>query len=304
MKAAFKELDLSSLAQFKATDLLEAPLTPSERGKPLQVPIQQIDFDALQPRRTIDEASIDELASSIQLHGVLEPVSLRTHPGIVGRYIVNRGERRVRAAQRAGLTEVAAFLDERHDPYAQAAENLHRENMSPFDLATFITEREREGHSRAEIARRLNKPRSFITEAARLIDAPDSIRQAFDAGRLGSDVRSLYRLASATKRQPVEAAALLAGDVAITRSSLDAALGQEVQVAEPGGPAVPPALIPQKERPPSAGRTVLVVEHAGRRGSLRWKAHDSAVAEVRFGDGSRDVVELKELRPVCWATEE
>ncbi len=54
----------------------------------------------------------------------------------------------------------------------------------------------------------------------------------------------------------------------------------------------------------SAGRTVLVVEHAGRRGSLRLKGRDDDTAEVRFGDGSHDMVNLKDLRLVCWATEE
>jgi ParB family chromosome partitioning protein len=200
------------------------------------------------------------------------------------------------------LVEVPAFLDERIDPYAQAVENLHRENMSPFDLATFIAEREKEGHTRAEIGRRLNKSRSFITEAACLIDAPAEIRTAFESGRLGADARALYRLALAMKKQPAQAAALLAGDAPITRSSLDVVLAQVPGEADerrslPGAHA-------KAGSAPSAGRTVLVVEHGGRRGSLRLKAHDKDVAEVRFGDGSRDLVNLKELRLVCWATEE
>lgn len=97
----------------------------------MQVALSLIDFDPSQPRRSVDERTIAELAESIQTHGVLEPVSLRRHPEAAGRYIVNRGERRVRAARRAGLETVPAFLDDRVDPFAQAAENLHRENMSP-----------------------------------------------------------------------------------------------------------------------------------------------------------------------------
>ena len=295
-------LDLSGLAQFRASELLAAAEPTGDPGQPLQVALSRIDFDPAQPRRSLDEASIAELAVSVETHGVLEPVSLRTHPEAAGRYIVNRGERRVRAARHAGLAEVPAFLDERVDPYAQAVENLHRENMSPFDLATFIAEREKEGHTRAEIGRRLNKPRSFITEAACLIDAPQEIRQAFEAGRLGADARALYRLALAAKKQPAQAAALLAGDTVITRASLERVLGERPENSD--GRAVPDGTDVKAERAPSAGRTVLVVEHAGRRGALRLKAHDSDVAEVRFGDGSRDLVNLKELRLVCWATEE
>ena len=98
---------------------------------------------------------------------------MRTHPQLPGRYMVNRGERRVRAARKAGLLTVPAFIDERVDPFAQAAENLHREDMSPFDLAAFVRAREKEGLSKSEIARRLGKPRSYISEAAALIDAPE-----------------------------------------------------------------------------------------------------------------------------------
>ncbi len=296
-------LDLSGLAQFRASDLLVGDESSPATGKPMQVGLSLIDLDPAQPRRSIDEATIAELADSIRAHGVLEPVSLRTHPSLTGRFVVNRGERRVRAAHQAGLVQIPAFLDERVDPYAQAVENLHRENMSPFDLATFISEREREGHTRAEIGRRLNKSRSFITQAASLIGAPDGIRMAFETGRLGSDARTLYQLALAMKKRPDQAASILSGGAVITRATLEAVLLEDGRDAKPGR-----ALgVASSEKPlsmASAGRTVLIVEHAGRRGSLRLKARDDDTAEIRFGDGSCDTVSLKELRLVCWATEE
>ncbi|WP_431113170.1 ParB/RepB/Spo0J family partition protein [Variovorax paradoxus] len=301
--SAHESLDLSMLSQFKASALLEGAPLHMEEGAPMQVPLPLIDFDPMQPRSTVDEATLDELAASIRTHGVLEPVSLRRSTEAEGRYIVNRGERRVRAARRIGLGAIPAFLDERVDPYAQAAENLHREGLSPFDLARFIAEREKEGHSRAEIARRLNKPRSFISEAAALIDAPAPVRAAFDAGRLGADLRVLYQLARAARTEPLRAAALLEGDGLITRGAVDWI--RDVGVARQAPPALPPARAPVAQRPAnSGGRTVLVVEHRGRRGSLRLKARDNDMAEVRFGDGSRDLIKLVELRLVCWATEE
>lgn len=302
--SVLESLDLSSLAQFRASDLLVREEAEPERGAPMQVGLSLIDFDPAQPRRTFDESTMVELAESIRLHGVLEPVSLRRHPDANGRYIVNRGERRIRAARHAGLECVPAFLDERLDPFAQAAENLHREDMSPFDLAQFIAEREREGHTRAEIARRLNKPRSFITQAACLINAPPELKRAFDAGRVGSDARLLYQLAVAMKAQPVDTAALLAGSTTITRGNLNA-LRRHGPDAMSASMAAPPASgLTKNPHPVSGGRTVLVVEHGGRRGSLRLKAHDNDVAEVRFGDGTRDIISLAELRLVCWATEE
>lgn len=298
----FEGLDLSSLAQFRASDFVGTVELASECGPPMRIALSSIDFDPTQPRRSLNEASIKELAATIELFDVLEPVSLRTHPDIAGRFIVNRGERRVRAARVAGLLDIPAFLDERADPFAQAVESLHREDLSPFDLALFIAEREKEGHSRTEISRRLHKPRSFITEVACLIDAPAEIRQAFDAGRLGGDAKTLYRLTLALKKQPDQVTALLAGSDSITRSSLDRMLDETSAPAQPARRS-PVATKAPAERPASAGRTVLIVEHAGRRGSLRIRAHDANVAEVRFGDGSWDLIELDALRLVCWATE-
>lgn len=296
------ELDLSGLSQFRASDLLAAADDRPDRGAPTSVAVELIDFDPSQPRRTFKEDSIEELGVSIRMHGVLEPVSLRTHPQLPGRYMVNRGERRVRAARKAGLLTVPAFIDERVDPFAQAAENLHREDMSPFDLAVFVCEREKEGLSKSEIARRLAKPRTYISEAAVLIDAPESIRNAVESGRLGSDVRTLNRLVAAARGSAERVEGLLAGDTPINRASIDALVGEMAR--PPSAVASPVPGIVQSPKVISGGRTVLVVEHGGRRGSLRLKAQDSDVGEVSFGDGTRGLLPLADLRPVCWATEE
>ncbi|KWT71760.1 Chromosome (plasmid) partitioning protein ParB [Variovorax sp. WDL1] len=264
--------------------------------------MELIDYDPSQPRRTFKEDSIEELGVSIRTHGVLEPVSLRTHPQLPGRYMVNRGERRVRAARKAGLRTVPAFIDERVDPFAQAAENLHREDMSPFDLAAFVCAREKEGLSKSEIARRLAKPRTYISEAAALVDAPEQVRTAVETGRLGSDVRMLHRLVAAARSFPQRVEELLAGNAPINRSSVETLLGDSAR--PPSAVASPAAGIVQPPKVISGGRTVLVVEHGGRRGSLRLKAQDCDVGEVRFGDGTRSLLPLADLRPVCWATEE
>jgi len=293
-------LDLSALSQFRAADLLTGEAAPAGPGAPTQVALERIDFDPAQPRRRIRCERIEELAESIRAHGVLEPVSLRCHPEHADRYIVNRGERRVRAARRAGLSCVPAFVDPRVDPFAQAAENLHREDMSPFDLAAFIVEREAEGHSRAEIARRLGKPRSFITEAARLSDAPPQLREAVEDGRLGADVRMLYQLVAVARDRPQELQELLARGGPIGRVQ---ARGRPQSPGRLGGPASAPPRSGIRTAQ-SGGRTVLVVEHGGRRGSLRIKAKDGNVGEVRFGDGTHALLPLADLRLVCWATEE
>jgi len=291
-------LDLSSLSRFRATDLLAEGTDHPAPGVPRQVALDAIDLDPGQPRRAVRAQGLAELSESIRRHGVLEPVSLRSHPCHAGRYIVNRGERRVRAARQAGLLSVPGFIDERVDPFAQAAENLHREDMSPFDLSTFIAEREREGHTRAEIARRLGKPRSFITEAARLNDAPVELRHAVEAGRIGGDVRTLYRLVTAVRGRPQALQELLAQGHPINRSTLDETV-ERMDPSRGKSPARNHRVAPTA----SGGRTVLVVDHKGQRGSLRLKACGSDVGEVRFADGSSAMLPLADLRPVCWATE-
>lgn len=286
-------LDLTGLDQFKASALLREPMLPLGVA-PQEMELDLIDFDPDQPRQSIDETSLAELAASIRQKGVLEPVSLRSHPERPGRYIVNRGERRVRASRLAGLTTVPWFLDEQIDRYAQAIENLQRDDLSPFDLARFIAAREREGDSRAEIARQLGKPASFITEAAGLVDAPEPVRAVFEAGR-ARDTRVLYQLTRGLRDQPAAVEPLLAGSGPVSRDAVEAVLR-------------PPA----SESPVSTGSDVrrvegtrlaraILVEHAGKRGHLRCNGQPGKrTARIEFEDGQHQTVELSELRLIAW----
>jgi ParB family chromosome partitioning protein len=283
------KLDLACLDQFKASTLMDAP--PVLASAPSEMSLNLIDFDPAQPRRSINEASLADLAASIREKGVLEPVSLRSHPDKPGHYLVNRGERRVRASRLAGLATVPWFLDERVDPYAQAIENLQREDLSPFDLAQFIAERERDGDSRAEIARRLCKPASFITEAAGLIGAPPAVRTAFDEGRL-RDTRALYLLTRGLRDSPDVAQQLLEQAAPLTRETVDQALRSAAKDAVPVGRRFECTKL----------ACSIVVEHAGRRGRLGLKGQPGRrTAQIEFDDGSRQAVELDELKLIAWA---
>ncbi len=285
-------LDLSGLDQFKASTLLRTP-APAAEAAPPEMELDLIDFDPEQPRRSLDETLLAELAASIRAKGVLEPVSLRTHPDRPGRYIVNRGERRVRASRMAGLATVPWFLDERIDRYAQAIENLQREDLSPFDLAHFIAARESEGTSRAEIARRLGKPPSFITEAAGLVDAPVPVREAFDDGR-ARDTRVLYQLSRGLRDKPDTVRPLLEAPERLTRQSVNAAL----QAA----PVVPAGEdLPSRRIEGTRMARAILVEHGGRRGRLRCNGQPGKrTAQIDFEDGSRNTVELADLKLIAW----
>lgn len=293
-------LDLSGLAQFRASDFLAAGAGVSDPAAAVHVDLTLIDFDPKQPRRSFKRESIEELSVSIREHGVLEPISLRRHPDRAGRFVVNRGERRVRAARQAELATVPAFLDDRADPFAQAAENLHREDMSAMDLALFIAEREKEGTSRAEIARRLAKAKSFITEAAALNDAPPELIDAVRNGTVSEDVRTLYRLVTVGRQEPEVLRAVLQRQEPVYRGNVEAVIANARGAGLSASPSAAVTATPTR----SGGKTVLVVEHEGKRGSLRMKAHDGDVGEVRFADGTCSALPLAALKPVCWATEE
>jgi ParB family transcriptional regulator, chromosome partitioning protein len=294
-------LDLSGLDQFRASDLLDAGAPSGAVGSrsgsagscaPDEMDLDLIDFDPGQPRRSLNDETLAELAASIRAVGVLEPVSLRRHPQQPGRYVVNRGERRVRASRLAGLRTVPWFLDERVDPYAQVIENLHREDLSPFDLARFVAEREAEGHSRAEIARRLHKPASFITEVAQLLDAPPEVQAVFERGR-ARDTRVLYRLTRAVQRDPAAVAPLLKNDGPITREAVDAVDTPRVRRR--------PADDGARRVEATKAATALLVEHEGQRGRLALEGHcGKRTGQVCFDNGARATIELAQLKPIAW----
>jgi len=281
-------LDLSGLDQFRASALLE-----DATGKPLELPLDAIDFDPEQPRTRIDPAKLAELADNIKEHGVVVPISVRQHPSKKGRYIVNMGERRVRAALIAKLKTIPSFMEENCDPYAQASENVQREDLAGVDLAAFIAKRERAGDSRATIARKLGKPRSFITEIAGLIDCPSPIRKAYDEGRI-SDTRVMYQLVRAYREDTDSAQRILAGKDPITRERVEGMVsgGQR----NGGG-----------EAKNGGARQVkladaLMVDVDGRKGRMGWKRQPSKRAEVVYEDGERATVELARIRLISWST--
>lgn len=172
-----------------------------EAGAPLLLPIDAIDEDPQQPRQEFDDATLDELAQTIRERGVRQPVSVRRHPQQEGRWLLNFGARRLRAARRAQLDRIPAFLDEAADGYDQVIENEQREPLKPLELALFVQRRLTAGDSQAEIARRLGKSKAYITMAAALIDAPDWLMAMYRSGRCRG-LLELYELRRAHEREP------------------------------------------------------------------------------------------------------
>ncbi len=139
-----------------------------------------------QPRRHFDEAALDELAASIAARGVIQPVIVRPVSG--GRYQLVAGERRWRAAQRAGLHEIPALvrdLGEREVMALALIENLQREDLNPIEEArAYHRLAEGEGLTQAEIARMVDKSRSHVANFQRLLTLPGLVIELVEEGRL------------------------------------------------------------------------------------------------------------------------
>lgn len=140
-----------------------------------------------QPRRHFDEAAIAELADSIAARGVLQPVLLRRAPG-GGGYQLVAGERRWRAAQRAGLHHVPALVrdfDEAATYEIALVENIQRQDLSAIEEALAYRRLIEEfGHSQDALARLVGKSRSHVANLMRLLDLPDAVQALVGDGRL------------------------------------------------------------------------------------------------------------------------
>ena len=166
---------------------------PDTGGRPMLLPLDDIDEDPEQPRHEFDANGLLELAATIRDRGVRQPISVRPNPQQVGRWVLNFGARRLRASKLAGLTEIPAFVDTTADNYDQVIENEQREGLKPLEIAMFVQKRLASGDNQAEIARRLGKSRQYVTLATALIEPPDWLLDAYRQGRC-KGMTELYEL--------------------------------------------------------------------------------------------------------------
>jgi len=167
--------------------LLGSDETVSVGQEALEVDLDLIDPGAEQPRNRFDEAALDRLAVSIKEHGVVQPVVVRRRDG---RYELIAGERRWRAAQKAGLSKIPVVIREvRDEDLLEIAltENVQREDLNPIEEAQAYQKLiERVGLTQEALAARFGRDRSYITNYLRLLRLPDDIQQLVEEGRLST----------------------------------------------------------------------------------------------------------------------
>jgi ParB family chromosome partitioning protein len=151
----------------------------------VEIPISDIFPSQYQPREGFDEVALGELAASIKENGVLQPIIVRKQPE---GYEIVAGERRWRAAQKAGKTQLPAIVrDVEDDKVLELAliENIQRENLNPIEQARAFKELlTRVGLKHDEIAVKLGKDRSTITNFIRLLELPDLVKENIANGAL------------------------------------------------------------------------------------------------------------------------
>ncbi|TCV82712.1 ParB/RepB/Spo0J family partition protein [Sulfurirhabdus autotrophica] len=227
MKNPVRGIDLSGLDDFDVNSLMTSgkPEHKESLGKPLEIVLDAIIEDPAQPRTEnnpgFSEESLKELAASIaQSKGVKVPISVRP-VNAEGQYVINHGARRFRASKLANMPTIKAFIDDTHDDYDQAIENIQRENFTPMEIALFIAKRERLNDSRVVIAGRLGKSKGFVTQHAALLTLPDVMRSIYDKGAC-RDVLALYELNNLHKKMPETVLDFLENNTDISRVAVEA----------------------------------------------------------------------------------
>jgi len=166
-----------------------APGAPEAARGPRPIAIAEIRAGSRQPRRRFSDEAIDELAQSIRQHGVLQPILLRRVNGEgAAAYEIVAGERRWRAAQKAGLHEIPALVRDLTDTETLEAaliENVQRSDLNPIEEAEGYRALIQEfGHTQEAVATAIGKSRSHIANLLRLLELPPPVRALLVEGTL------------------------------------------------------------------------------------------------------------------------
>jgi ParB family transcriptional regulator, chromosome partitioning protein len=172
---------------------VQAPAAPShiaspelETGKPREIPVELIDPNPYQTRKTFDEGSLAELAESIKANGVVQPILVR--PRADGRFQLIAGERRWRASKLVEKKTIPAILRQVSDEQAMEitiVENLQRADLNPIEQARGFERLSREFNmTHEQISVRTGKDRASVSNYLRLLKLPSSVQQHVEGGIL------------------------------------------------------------------------------------------------------------------------
>lgn len=165
----------------------EASEAQQREGNAFEISLDRIDPNARQARKHFPEKPMQELVDSIKQHGVIQPILVRQNGS---RYLIIAGERRFRAAKKAGLTAIPAVVKSmREQEYKEVSliENLQRENLNAIEEASGIKElMDNHGLTQDQIAQRLSKSRPYIANSLRLLALCGEVKQMIENNELSA----------------------------------------------------------------------------------------------------------------------
>jgi ParB family chromosome partitioning protein len=290
-------------------------------GGPLALSLRLIDEDPHQPRTEdnpgFSAQSIEELAATIALRGVKSPISVRDHPTRPGRYLINHGARRFRASKVAGKTTIPAFVDNDYNEVDQVIENLQRNQLTAREIADYVGRELAKGIRQYDIAKSIGKSPAFVTQHINLLDLPEPIAQAFNAGR-AKDVTVVNELVTAYKKNPNEVTDWLEDNDRqdVTRSAVkllrefleekryqtEAFSDMTLSSDEQDLPAEDNKSTGAQRPPERLGRAVLQVRHHRRPAQLLWQRRpvEKGFAWLKYDDtGEEAQAPLTEVKLVA-----
>lgn len=151
-----------------------------------RIPVEDIEANPKQPRRDFDEQALKELADSIKLHDIIQPITVSKLPS--GKYRLISGERRLRASKLAGIKDIPAYIRQANDAQLlelALLENLQREDLNAMEVAlSYKRMMEELDHTQEEVAERMGKDRSTVANFIRLLKLPPDIQLAVRNGEI------------------------------------------------------------------------------------------------------------------------
>ncbi|NNU63362.1 ParB/RepB/Spo0J family partition protein [Ochrobactrum soli] len=235
MSGILEGIDFSGFEKV-AKNQTEAPAKQEPVGGQVELSLADVIEDPEQPRRSFDQASLQELAESIKKRGVVQPIVVRPK-NADGKYVIVMGARRYRASHLANVSKIPAVIRVKpSDGYDQMIENIQRENLLHADIARFIEQELAKGTKPASIATSLGKPRSWVSLYTGFSQMHDAVRDRVE--ELG--IRVAYELQKAMEIDEAATLAYIESNEAITqRGAMALAKSLKGDSSFESGPSAP-----------------------------------------------------------------
>ena len=193
-----------------------------ESSSSLLLPISQVESCSTQPRKNFEPEALSDLADSIRVHGIIQPLTVRKLQS--GYYQIIAGERRWRAARMAGLTQVPAVVIEADDRKAMELamiENLQREDLNPIEEAEgYRVLTEQYGMTQDECAQRVGKSRPTVANALRLLGLTEPVRAMVEDGRLSAGHSRALLVLNSKQQQQAAAETVIKDALSVRQTEL------------------------------------------------------------------------------------